>query len=869
MLKTSKIKHMRGERGLASVVVVTVLTVVITLVSLGFARLMDRSVSNSQNNQASSIATYAAQSAINDVASYIKNNPLASSSNCSGEGSLIGSATQPGPFYSDSNLSGDTGRSTRYSCLLVDLGPKDLVYQQLPPNKSQVIKMTTSASPGELDRIMFSWQPTSSQITGYPPSPNQFFDETTWNGLSRNYLPVLRLTLYPVPTGGAVADLQARSKTVFLYPQSGSAPVPVQSYSALSNGALLPVGCSTTVGAGTFNGSADYVCNIIISNLTTAASPEVVDYFYVRLMPVYNQADVKIKANDLSGQLLKFLNIQAVVDATAQSAGVAKRLQARIDISSSSAGDNENIAPTDDLIPDYSLRSAGAICKRLKVFDTPYSYVAGDGPPALCNQFSGISTPAPTLRLSINGIDSETPTPSGSSYKGVSYIGAGSSATVSWTSTDAAYNCNASDGWSGDKNSSSSWSGSTGTGSQTFSGITVVTRYSLQCSGPGGTTPTKTVTAWPPPTLSFSADSPSVPYNSSTTLRWSATNATSCLGSGGTWGSGVEKGLSGTESTGNLTTAQTYTLKCSWPGGADISRGVTVSIDPPTFSFSADSTSLSYNSSTTLRWTTSNVTWCWGSGGTWGSGGWKNPAGGSDPTGNLTSSQTYTLQCGQPARPAPSQTVTITVTSPPPENVVIRSFDFGGWANPDTHSASFNYNVLNAVSCYIRLDFHSTIDDSRRSVDWSIGQPILGELFTATAGDFNNGEDAWTYLHCDGAPGASSADSERRYVYPRWYPVGCSASYNFQNNKVTAYGNCNFATNQSWTRSPAVVIDGYLGRVCATYPGAPTNTIQFPNVYGKGIGSFTLHGSNPQYSDDETVGYYVQTTGIRCGTRGR
>lgn len=79
----------------------------------------------------------------------------------------------------------------------------------------------------------------------------------------------------------------------------------------------------------------------------------------------------------------------------------------------------------------------------------------------------------------------------------------------------------------------------------------------------------------PVPTLNFTADSTSLSYNSATTLRWTATNATSCTASNG-W-SGGKNSISGSEGTGNLTSPRTYVLTCSG-GGGSISRQVSISV---------------------------------------------------------------------------------------------------------------------------------------------------------------------------------------------------------------------------------------------------------------------------------------------------
>jgi len=88
-------------------------------------------------------------------------------------------------------------------------------------------------------------------------------------------------------------------------------------------------------------------------------------------------------------------------------------------------------------------------------------------------------------------------------------------------------------------------------------------------------TPTPTPTS---PTLTFTAAQTSLNYNGSTTLSWNSTNASSCTASGGWSGT---KALSGTESTGPLTSSKIYVLTCTGPGGS-VTKSVTVTVALPT-----------------------------------------------------------------------------------------------------------------------------------------------------------------------------------------------------------------------------------------------------------------------------------------------
>src|SRR5438045_1081715 len=76
-----------NQSGLASIVIVGVLVVLIALVSVGFSRLMNRNLNQSVQDQKSSAAYYAAESAVNDVVKQLKQNATAtiaksSSSSC-------------------------------------------------------------------------------------------------------------------------------------------------------------------------------------------------------------------------------------------------------------------------------------------------------------------------------------------------------------------------------------------------------------------------------------------------------------------------------------------------------------------------------------------------------------------------------------------------------------------------------------------------------------------------------------------------------------------------------------------------------------------------------------------------------------------
>lgn len=105
-------------------------------------------------------------------------------------------------------------------------------------------------------------------------------------------------------------------------------------------------------------------------------------------------------------------------------------------------------------------------------------------------------------------------------------------------------------------------------------------------TGGGSGTPTMPGTTPPPPAppppgnspaLSFTANPSSIANGASTTLSWSASNVSSCTASGAWSGS---RALSGSQTTGALTTTSTFVLTCSGSNGS-VTRSVTVTVGPP------------------------------------------------------------------------------------------------------------------------------------------------------------------------------------------------------------------------------------------------------------------------------------------------
>lgn len=355
-VRPRKVVVARGsEKGMASLVVTMVLISLLSAMAVAFSLIMNRELQKSVNNQLGQSAYNAAASGINDAISFVRDNPNTNVTQCQ---DLIGTGK---PLSAASNLSGDG--STKYTCVLINTKPPDLVYPAIPSYKSQVVRTSFSATVGKL---MFSWQASNRAYNNFVPAAQsgQLFDETAWN-IAKD-APMLKVSLYPIPADTKDASFAlTNSRTYYLYPiRPTGFSVNTMSY-ATAAGTLQPVECGLKNNNGAFNGTADYDCNLIITNLPTANPAGYL--YYVRMTPLYGTADVKIRANDASvaSNEISFISTQAIIDVTAQSSSAVKRLQARVDISGLN-GVSQDIAPNDNAFPEYALRAADVVCKRLQ-----------------------------------------------------------------------------------------------------------------------------------------------------------------------------------------------------------------------------------------------------------------------------------------------------------------------------------------------------------------------------------------------------------------------------------------------------------------------------------------------------------------------
>ena len=124
---------------------------------------------------------------------------------------------------------------------------------------------------------------------------------------------------------------------------------------------------------------------------------------------------------------------------------------------------------------------------------------------------------------------------------------------------------------------------------------------------------------------------------------------------------------------------------------------ITVQTPPPTLTLSAVPNPVAYNTASTLSWTVSNATWCWGK--PWPVIGWKSSANGTytESTGNLIAAKNYIMICGNAGPSTVTKSVTVGVNMPPPPTLTLSAVP-----NPVNYNtaSTLTWTTVNATSCW-------------------------------------------------------------------------------------------------------------------------------------------------------------------------
>lgn len=353
----SKTQASRDQAGMASILITMITMIVITLIVLGFATISRREQSNTLDQQLSTQAFYAAETAVNDTRQIIEN----------GGGSVSKpDCTKPvGTYPAAPVWLNPPTDSVGYTCLIVNPAPSNLEHDSVGDN-SWVVPVTSADGTTAISSIQIQWQPTSPPTS--PPAPAPPRTPAVDCPTTLNFSPatptdwkcgygLLRMDL--VPTAGSLSESTLASSllTGFFEPKNPAGPGTL-AYANKGRANVVAANCAT----GSYSS-----CTAIITGLGTTS-------YTLRLNSLYRTSDITVTAYgcDIAATSCNSIpvNGQVMVDATGVASGVLRRIQVRIPANNYNGN-----------IPGFAIQSDSSVCKRFSV--TPgYFNIASDLPAA-------------------------------------------------------------------------------------------------------------------------------------------------------------------------------------------------------------------------------------------------------------------------------------------------------------------------------------------------------------------------------------------------------------------------------------------------------------------------------------------------------
>ena len=334
-------KHKRNEQGMVAIMIAIFLMIILSLMTLGFARLMQREQRQALDNSLTTQAYYAAESGINDAVKAARIDPNYAKTSCAPDAVLKASvASISGPLQSS------------YPCVLVDQNPSTLEYNNgsIRTDRSTVVPVQSLGA--AFNKVKIAWSSTSAAPTFANCATTPLPSASTWTTTNGTTTGLLRVDLVPADGTLTRDNLINNSLNLYLYPcASGSGGVKTISYAGNAGpnqqGQIIKVDCG--------NDAAHTPRNCVL-DIDVSTAPQ--NIFYLRMKSVYAPSNVTISGFDAANNQLNLSGAQVKVDSTGKVNDVVRRLQVRVPIKQYP-------------IPEYVVQSMDGICKRLDVLPAP------------------------------------------------------------------------------------------------------------------------------------------------------------------------------------------------------------------------------------------------------------------------------------------------------------------------------------------------------------------------------------------------------------------------------------------------------------------------------------------------------------------
>lgn len=352
--------------GGVSIFIVIFTALLVTVVTVGFTQLMIRNQQQTTNNDLSQRAYNSALAGVEDakrVLLSLQSECNASSVACTTLRTIINqqncdtiqatTATSSTTTSSGDEVTvGSSSDGQAYTCVKIVTSTSDYT-DSLDADESVVVPLKATSAFSKV-RVTWFTHSDSGQLSAdnsvHTPDESGIpaLGLATKDDWMSNY-PTLMRAQY-IPYGTLVSSLNTSAKTLFLYPEPvpGPATGDFDSDPRRVGGAKGPgpvaASCSST-----YSG-VDGACSIILS------LPGPVAQGYLQLGALYNATHFTVELLDGSGAVVKFDNVEPIVDSTGRAGDLFRRIRARIKLGGVSMP-----------LPNASVSSQDSICKDFAV----------------------------------------------------------------------------------------------------------------------------------------------------------------------------------------------------------------------------------------------------------------------------------------------------------------------------------------------------------------------------------------------------------------------------------------------------------------------------------------------------------------------
>lgn len=331
--KAKKNLSIGSQRGMASIVVTTVLIAVIGLLIIGFSLIARRNQKETLDRQLTTQAYYAAETGVNDVRS------RAAQAILGGVAVLTQSTCTEGNYPLPV-----LGNGVEVTCLTVLDQLKTLEYGAVNDDQDTFVPVIASVAGTQIAKINLVWSSSSGVANPLSTCGD--------NGLKLPANSAWGACEFGLIRADVVRSTDTFARTVYLIPNaSGVSAIPLDAVGRVSGA------------------SCDSSLNRCSMTLDVSGLGALADRYYLRVRSLYRPAKLAVSAEKSDGTPIT-LSGQLQIDSTGKAQDVLRRIQVRVPISPGAANN-----------PFGAIDSSQNVCKRFVVAP---GYFTGGGDNGIC-----------------------------------------------------------------------------------------------------------------------------------------------------------------------------------------------------------------------------------------------------------------------------------------------------------------------------------------------------------------------------------------------------------------------------------------------------------------------------------------------------